>query len=545
MTTTTAPKAATTQGASGDRPRVLVAEKIAQSGIDAIAARCDVEVADGWDLDTLTSRLPEFDAIVIRSATKLTAELIDAGTNLRVIGRAGVGVDNVDLDAASRRGIVVVNAPTSNVLSVAEHCLGLMLALARNVARGDATMRAGEWQRSKLGGIELAGRTLVLLGMGRIGQLVAERAKAFDMHVVGFDPFLSRELFHRMGVEPVDTLDEALARADVLSLHMPLTPDTRGLIGERELGLLKPGALIVNTARGPLVELDALDAALDAGTLGGVALDVFPTEPPAPHPLFERTNVLVTPHLAASTREAQDRAGEQVADQVVAALCGGVVTSAVNVPAIGPEELEALQPWMPLASRLARLADQLVVGPPSSVHVHSRGELAAHGTRMLVTGAIVGLLAGTTEEPVNAVNAVHVAERRGLDVSDEAEDAATTYRSVLSVRVGGADRVATASGTLLGSTDGRPWLTRLVGFNLDIELVRHMAFFRYQDVPGVIGCVGTAFGDAGTNIANMSVARNDGVALMAVSFDEAPPQAAIDQIAKQVECEIAQAVDLG
>ncbi len=545
MTATTAPEAATTPGASGDRPRVLVAEKIAQAGIDAIAARCDVEVADGWDLDTLTTRIAEFDAIVIRSATKMTAELIDAGTNLRVIGRAGVGVDNVDLEAASRRGIVVVNAPTSNVLSVAEHCMGLMLALARNVARGDATMRAGEWQRSKLGGVELAGRTLVLLGMGRIGQLVAERAKAFDMHVVGYDPFLSRELFHRIGVEPVDTLDEAFQRADVLSLHMPLTPETRGLVGERELGLLKPGALIVNTARGPLVDLDALDAALESGTLGGVALDVFPSEPPAPHPLFERPNVLITPHLAASTREAQDRAGEQVAEQVVAALCGGVVTSAVNVPAIGPEELEALQPWMPLASRLARLADQLVVGPPSSVHVHSRGELAAYGTRMLVTGAIVGLLAGTTDEPVNAVNAVHVAERRGLDLSDAAEDAATTYRSVLSVRVGGNDRVATASGTLLGSTAGRPWLTRLVGFDLDIELVRHMAFFRYEDVPGVIGCVGTAFGDAGTNIANMSVARDGGVAFMAVSFDEAPPQSAIDQIASKISCEIAQSVDLG
>ncbi|MCW2923140.1 MAG: phosphoglycerate dehydrogenase [Thermoleophilia bacterium] len=542
-TTSTTP--APLHAARGDRPKVLVAERIADAGIAALEASCDVEVADGWGIEGLLNRIPEFDAIVVRSATKVTADVIEAGTRLRVVGRAGVGVDNVDLDAASRRGIVVVNAPTSNVLSVAEHCMGLMLAVARNVARGDATLRAGEWQRSKLGGIELAGRTLVLLGMGRIGQLVAERARAFDMRVVGYDPFLPREQFARLGVEHAATLDEALGQADVLSLHMPLTPDTRGLLGERELALMPQGAIVVNTARGPLVDLDAVDASLEAGHLGGAALDVFPTEPPAPHPLFQRSNVVVTPHLAASTAEAQDRAGEQVAEQVVAALCGGVVTSAVNVPAIGPEELEALQPWMPLASRLARLADQLVSGPPSSLHVHSRGELAAHGTRMLVTGAIVGLLSGTTDEPVNAVNAGHVAQRRGLELSEETEETATTYRSILSVRVGGADRVATASGTLLGSASGRPWLTRLVGFDLDIELVRHMAFFRYRDVPGVIGCVGSAFGDAGVNIANMTVARHDDLAFMAVSFDDAPPQEAIDRVAAAVECEIAQTVDLG
>ncbi|MCB0878976.1 MAG: phosphoglycerate dehydrogenase [Thermoleophilia bacterium] len=546
-TTTTAPGAEAAATEAGERPRVLIAEKIAQAGIDSIAEQCDVEVADGWDLDTLTSRIGEFDAIVIRSATKMTPELIEAGTNLRVIGRAGVGVDNVDLDAASTRGIVVVNAPTSNVLSVAEHTLGILLALARNVTRGDSTLRQGEWQRSKLKGVELAGRTLVLLGAGRIGQLVAARARAFGMRVVGYDPFLPAERFVRIDVERAETIEEALGQADVISLHMPLTPDTRGMVDDALLASVKPGALLVNTARGALCDLDALQRALDAGTLGGAALDVFPEEPPPAHPLFERSDVVLTPHLAASTVEAQDRAGTQVADQVVAALCGGVVTSAVNVPAIGPEELEVLQPWMPLASRLARLADQLVAGPPSSLHVNSRGELASFGTRMLVTGALVGLLAGSTDEPVNAVNAVHVAERRGLDVTEAAEDAATTYRSVLSVRVGGNDRIAKASGTLIGGPGpaARPWLTRLVGFDLDIELTRHMAFFRYRDVPGVIGHVGTAFGDAGINIANMSVARRDGLALMAVSFDEAPPQRAIDRIAAAVECEIAHAVDLG
>lgn len=543
MTTTPTTEAATVATGTGDRPRVLVAERIAQAGIDAIAERCDVEVADGWELDTLTSRIGEFDAIVVRSATKVTAELIDAGSRLRVIGRAGVGVDNVDLDAASRRGIVVVNAPTSNVLSVAEHCMGLMLALARNVARGDATLRAGEWQRSKLGGIELAGRTLVLLGMGRIGQLVAERARAFDMHVVGYDPFLSRERFHRLGVEPAGTLEEALGRADVLSLHMPLTPETRGLIGTRELDLLPDGAIVVNTARGPLVDLDALDAALEAGRIGGAALDVFPTEPPAPHPLFERSNVLITPHLAASTREAQDRAGEQVAEQVVAALCGGVVTSAVNVPAIGPEDLEALQPWVPVVSRLTRLAAQLAGGAPSRLTVDARGEIAAYDVRMLSTGALVGLLSGATDEPVNVVNAPHVAAQRGLEVEATSDEAARTYRSLVVVGVDAEDGSAEVVGTTIGAED-RPWLTHVLGYSLDIELAPHMAFFRYGDVPGVIGKVGSAFGAAGVNIANMAVGRGEGTALMAVSFDEAPPSAVVEELCAGGEFDLARVVAL-
>lgn len=539
--TTTSPDARLQ--ASGERPRVLVAEKIAPRGLEALEAACEVEIAGGWDLDTLRSRLPEFDAIVIRSATKMTSELIDAGTRLRVIGRAGVGVDNVDLDAASRRGIVVVNAPTSNVLSVAEHCMGLMLSLARNVARGDATLRAGEWQRSKLGGVELAGRTLVLLGMGRIGQLVAERARAFEMKVVGYDPFLPRERFQRLGVECAPTFEQALVQADVLSLHMPLTPETRGLIGAKELAMLPPGALIVNTARGPLIDLDALDAALERGTLGGAALDVFPTEPPPPHPLFEREGVLVTPHLAASTREAQDRAGEQVAEQVVAALCGGVVTSAVNIPAIGPEDLEALQPWVPVVSRLTRLASQLAGGAPRALRVEARGEIASYDVRMLSTGALVGLLTGATDEPVNVVNAPHVAEQRGLDVETVTDEAARTYRSLAVVAVTSDDGSAEVVGTTIGAED-RPWLTHVLGFAVDIELTSHMAFFRYGDVPGVIGKVGSAFGDAGVNIANMAVAREGGTALMAVSFDDSPPAQVVEELLAGGEFELARIVEL-
>jgi D-3-phosphoglycerate dehydrogenase len=530
---------------AGERPRVLVAEVIAPAGIAALEARCDVTIADGWSVEELGERIGDFDGIVIRSATKLTSELIERGERLRVIGRAGVGVDNVDLDAASRRGIVVVNAPTSNVLSVAEHTFGLTLALARNVARGDATMRAGTWQRSKLGGIELAGRTLVLLGMGRIGQLVAERARAFGMHVVGYDPFIPSDRLRSLGVERAETLDDALAQADVLSLHMPLTPDTKGLIGAEQLAKLPDGALIVNTARGPLVDLDALDAALVEGRIGGAALDVFPSEPPPfDHALFTRDNVLVTPHLAASTEEAQDRAGEQVAEQVVAALVGGVVTSAVNVPAIGPEDLEALQPWVPLVARLTRLADQLAEGAPSALRVEARGEIAAYDARMLSTGALVGLLAGSTEDSVNVVNAPHLAEQRGLKVETISDEAARTFRSLIVVNVDGEHSSAEVVGTIIGAHD-RPWLTHILGHSIDIELVPHMAFFQYADVPGVVGRVGSALGEAGVNIANMAVSRSsDGKALMAVSFDEAPTHDVLDRVVASCDFTLAKLVSL-
>lgn len=531
---------------TGDRPMVLVAEPLAPAGIDALRARCDVTVADGWSLEELQSRIGEFDALVVRSATKVTEDLIERATRLRVVGRAGVGVDNVDLDAASRRGIVVVNAPTSNVLSVAEHTMGLTLALARNVAEGDASLRRGEWKRSKLGGVELAGRTLVLLGVGRIGQLVAERARAFGMRVVGFDPYLPAERFQGFGIEHAATLQDALGQADVVSLHMPLTPDTRGLIGREQLAMTKAGAVIVNTARGALVDLDALEEAIGSGHIAGAALDVFPTEPPPHHPLFEREGVLITPHLAASTREAQDRAGEQVAEQVVAALLGGVVTSAVNVPAIGAEDLEALQPWVPLTARLARLAAQLSTGPVRSLRLVARGDIASWDVRMLSTGALVGLLAGATDEPVNVVNAPHIAEQRGIAVDATTDDAARTFRSLVEVCVdctgGGAIEVA---GTTIGPL-ARPWLTRVLGFEVELELVEHMAFFRYADVPGVIGKVGSAFGEAGVNIANMAVARSDsGTALMVVSFDEAPPATVVEQLRTAIDLELSTVVHLG
>jgi D-3-phosphoglycerate dehydrogenase len=513
---------------------VLVNEKIAQAGIDLLDRQFDVTTLPGWSTEELLERIGDFDALVVRSATKVTRELIEAAPRLKVIGRAGVGVDNVDLEAASERGVIVVNAPTSTVTTVAEHTLALMFALARNIARGDATMRAGLWERSKLGGVELSGKRLVLLGMGRIGQLVAERARSLGMLVTGYDPFVSPERFARLGIERAETIDEALAQAQFLSLHMPLNDETRGMIGARELGLLPDGARIVNTARGALIDLDALELAFESGTLGGAALDVYPVEPPAPHPVFQRDAVLLTPHLAASTREAQDRAGVAVAEQVAAALSGGAgaVTTAVNIPAIAAADVEALQPYVPLAARLARLAASLAGQPITRLEVTARGDVAGFDVRMLTYSALVAMLSDSTDEPVTFVNARHIAERRGIQIEESTDPHAPDYDDIVEVRVVG-DRDVRLTGTTIGADD-RPWLTSALGHVIEIELGGHMAIFRYADVPGMIGRVGVAFGEAGVNIANMAVSRGstDGEAraLMALTCDSALPAELVTRI---------------
>lgn len=528
-------------------PRVLVNEKIAAPGVALLRERFDVVELPGWSAEQLAEEIGAFDGILIRSATKLTAELIDRASKMKVIGRAGVGVDNVDLDAATRRGIIVANAPMSTVESVAEHTLGLLFALARNIPQGDATLKAGEWQRSKLGGIELAGKTLVLLGVGRIGQSVADKARALGMRVVGYDPFVAADRFARMGIEQADSIDAALAQAELLSLHMPLTPETRNLLGADALATLPAGARIVNAARGALVDLDALDAAMESGHVAGAGLDVFPSEPPSHHPLFDRPNVVLTPHLAASTGEAQDRAGIAVAEQVSAALTGGVVTTAVNIPAMRAEDVEALQPFAGVAARLARLAHAAVGGGAASLlKVESRGDIAAFDVRMLVDNALVGMLSGTSDEPVTFVNARTIAAARGLEVAESTDPAARGYTSLLHVAVTG-DAGPLAEAALVGTTigrDDRPWLVEALGFDVDIELAGHMALFRYADVPGMIGRVGTAFGEAGMNIANMAVARRDGKALMAVTFDEAPPRELIERIGASEAFDFACAVAL-
>ena len=375
--------------------KVLVRETIADAGVELLRAKFDVDVDTDSPLEEI---IGGYDALIVRSATKVTADVIARGSRLKVIGRAGVGVDNVDVDAATRRGIVVANAPESNIVSAAEHTIGLLVALARNIPQAHAALVAGRWERSKWGGVELADKVLGVLGFGRIGRQVARRALGLQMKVVAYDPFVSADRFRELGVESA-SFDEVIARADFLTLHLPLNDETRGVIGTAAIGKMRDGVRIVNAARGELVDEDALVAALESGKVAGAAIDVFVQEPYS-GPLLGAPNIIVTPHLAASTEEAQDRAGVVVAEQVVAALEGGLVTNAVNIPTVGADDLEVLGPYIPLAAKLGRFAMELAGGEVRTLQIEVYGELAEYDTRLLTVAALNGAFQGHTDQPV-------------------------------------------------------------------------------------------------------------------------------------------------
>jgi D-3-phosphoglycerate dehydrogenase len=509
-------------------PRVLVKEKIADAGVDLLRADFDVELGIDWDDAELEQRIGEFDAILIRSATKMTPELIGRADKLKVIGRAGTGVDNVDMDAATKRGIIVANAPESNSIAAAEHTLALALALARNVPQAHGALIAGEWARSKYGGNELYGKTLGVIGFGRIGQLVAKRAQAFEMDVVAFDKFVTPERFRELGVEGAESIDDLYARADVITLHVPKTPETTGMIDDDAIAKMRDGARIVNAARGPLVDLDAVQRGLESGKLAGVALDVFPEEPFTAHPLFERDDVVVTPHLGASTAEAQDRAGIDTAGQVQAALSGGVVTNAVNIHAVRPEAMEALAPFVPLCEKLGRLAQGLEPAAVDRVEVSFQGKIAEHDTRLLGIAVLVGILSGHTEEPVNLVNAPAMAEDRGIELVERKESGSEDFTELITVRLGGAE----VAGTGIGPRND-PYLVSVWGQSFSMPFADHIAVFRYADQPGMIGRVGNAFGEHGVNIVSAAVGAEDASdeAVMALTTDAPVPAGVVEEIA--------------
>ena len=506
-----------------DRPRVLVREPIAEAGVELLRSRFDVDVDGDSDL---AETIAGYDAIVIRSATQLTGEVIARADRLKVIGRAGVGVDNVDVDAATRRGIVVANAPDSTVVSAAEQTIGLLVALARNIPQAHAALKQGTWERSRWGGIELAGKTLGVVGLGRIGQQVARRAAGLGMRVVAFDPFVGEDRFREAGIERETTLEAVLAAADFVTLHLPLTDETAGIIDRDAIASMREGARLINAARGALVDEDALVEAIRSGKLAGAALDVFSSEPYS-GPLLELDEVVVTPHLAASTDEAQDRAGVIVAEQVVAALEGGLVTNAVNIPVVDAADLEMLGPFIPLAAKLGRLAVELEGGWPKRVVVAAHGPLSEYDTRLLTVAALNGLFQGRVDQAVNYVNAPVIAAERGIAVSEERLRASRDYMNLVEVR---ADDVA-VSGTTIGP-EPRLFLAGALGYSIDIELAPNLVFLLYTDIPGVIGRVGTMFGEHGVNIANMAVSRTHeaGKALMAFAIDAPAPPELVDRI---------------
>jgi D-3-phosphoglycerate dehydrogenase / 2-oxoglutarate reductase len=517
--------------------KVLVAEDIGSSGIELLKEHFDVDTAfdqDGFDLE---QRIGDYDGILIRSATKLTADLIDKATNLKAVGRAGVGVDNVDVPAATKRGIVVANAPQSNVVTAAEHTLALLLALARNVPQAHSSLTSGKWERSKFSGTEVMDKTLGILGFGRIGQLVAQRAMSFGMRIVAFDPFVGAERYRELGVEKADSSDEVYAQADFITLHLPKTPETENWLDAEAFAKMRDGVRVLNVARGPLIDEQALEAALDSGKVGGAALDVFRTEPITEHALFGRPNVIVTPHLGASTAEATDRAGFQAAEQVVAALTGGAVLTAVNVPAVGAEDLEVLGPFLPLARQLGRLAASLAEGSSvDRIEIEYLGRIAERDTRPLGVGVLVGFLSGHTEEEVNDVNAPGIAAERGIEVVETSSATARDFTDLLRVTIVSGERPERVVGTVLGQRH-RPHLLEAWGQRFNLQLEPHLAIFRYSDVPGMIGRVGTAFGEQGVNISSAAVGHapddgdRDGLAVMVVTTDQRVRQSVVDELA--------------
>src|SRR3954465_12495918 len=516
--------------------KVLVAEKVGASGIDLLRAHFDVDTAFDQDDFDLAGRIGEYDGILIRSATQMDANMIAAGAKLKGIGRAGVGVDNVDVPAATKRGIVVANAPQSNVVTAAEHTMGMLLALARNIPQAHMALVNGEWARAKYSGIELMDKTLGILGFGRIGQLVAERARGFGMRVIAFDPFVSADRYRELGVDKAETSDDVYAAADFLTLHLPKTPEAEGWLDAEALAKCKDGVRVLNVARGPLIVDEDLKEALDSGKVAGAALDVFREEPATDHPLFTYPNVVVTPHLGASTAEATDRAGYQAAEQVVAALTGGVVTSAVNLPAVLAEDMEALGPFVPLSAGLGRIAAALAEGTSvDAVEIEYLGRIAERDTRLLTVQVLKGILSGHTEEDVNDVNAPTLADERGIQVSETSRPHARDFTDLVRVTVVSGGAGTRVVGTVLGRLN-RPHLLEAWGSRFNGQLEDPLAVFRYRDQPGMLGTVGTVLGETGVNIVSAAVGRrpdDDDEATMVVTADAPVPQEVIARIVER------------
>jgi D-3-phosphoglycerate dehydrogenase len=521
--------------------RVLVAENIGASGVGLLRdAGFDVEVGTGWDRAELEARIADFDGIVVRSATQVDADLLAKADRLRVVARAGVGVDNVDVDAATRRGVVVANAPQSNVITAAEHTMALLLALARNVPQAHASLTGGSWDRARFSGVELHEKTLGVLGFGRIGQLVAHRARGFGMRILAYDPYLSEDRFRELGVERAETPDDVYREADFLTIHLPKNKETEGFLDAAAFAKMKDGVRVLNVARGPLVVDADLAAALDSGKVAGAALDVFTTEPVTDHPLFGYPNVVVTPHLGASTAEATDRAGYQAAEQVVAALTGGAVTSAVNLPAVAPDDLEAVGPFLRLCTSLGRIAAALAPGTSvDAVEVEYLGRIAERDSRLLTIQVVKGVLGGHTEEAVNDVNAFTLAHERGLEIAERSTPLAHDFTDLVRVRLRSGDHSTRVVGTVLGRRN-RPHLLEAWGSRFNVQLEKHLAVFRYRDQPGMLGRVGTALGDAGVNIVSAAVGRrpeeeSGGEAVMIVTADAPVPASVLAGVVNGVD----------
>ncbi len=524
--------------------KVLVAESIAASGIEKLREQFDVDVKTDLTPEQLVAEIGVYDALIVRSATRATREVIEAGHNLKVIGRAGVGVDNVDVDAATERGIIVCNAPTSNIVSAAEHTMALMLSMSRNIPQASASMHQCKWERSKFTGAELYEKTLAVFGLGRIGGLVCERARGFGMRIIGYDPYTTPERAQAMGVELVESVDDILAQADFITVHLPKSKETIGMFGAEQFAKMKDGVRIINTARGGIYQVEALADAIRSGKVAGAAIDVFEIEPCTDSPLAEFDNVILTPHLGASTSEAQDRAGEQIADFVADGLLGKMVPTAVNIAPVSPDVLEKVGPYLPIAEGLGAMVAQMAHGV-DKIEVHFKGHIADTDTRILRTAVLKGMLSRVSAESVNFVNAEYYAEQRGIEITERRSSEALDYVNLILVTADTPDGQIEIGGTVIGKKN-EPRLVSLYGFDLDMLPTKYMSFFRYDDRPGMIGKVGTMLGAHKINIGSMQVGRTKkaGEALMGINVDIPVPADVLDLIKAEAGISTAWSVEL-
>ena len=499
--------------------KILVAEPLARQGLEILRAHHDVDERTGLSPAELAAIIGDYDALLVRSQVKVTADILAHASRMIVIGWAGVGVDNVDLEAATRAGIVVVNAPTGNTVSAAEQTIALMLALARRTAAADASVRRGEWKRSAFTGVELRGRTLGIIGLGKIGQAVADRAHGLEMNVIGYDPFVTADQAALHGIALVE-LDQIIEKSDVITVHVPLNKATRGMIGPEQIGKLKPGVMLVNVARGGVYDEAAVAEALLDGKIAGAAFDVFEKEPPVDSPLMSAPNTVLTPHLGASTAEAQVRVAEEACEQVIDVLAGRSARYAVNAPLLTPETARAIAPYLPLTETLGRIAAQYLRGGIRALTVDVAGDLAAYDAAQLTAAALRGILDNATSERVNLINAAFLARNRGLIVTERKTNDAGTFASLVSLTVEGDSGKALLAGTV---ANGEQRLVRIDDSWLDMTPTPLMVITRHQDKPGTMGRIGLILGEADVNISSMTLARSgprqDALMLLAVDDD--------------------------
>lgn len=511
-------------------PKILISDKVAQEGIDILRKVGDVDVKTGLPEDELCKIIGDYDALVIRSSTQVTAKVLEAAKKLKIIGRAGVGVDNVDVPVATEKGVIVVNSPGGNTIAAAEHTVALLLALSRNIPQAHCSMSAKEWNRNAFTGNEVYKKTLGILGLGKIGQEVAKRCLSFGMRVIAYDPFISVEAAAAAGVELLD-LNDCLKQSDYITLHLPKNKETLGMIGAKQFEMMKDGVRIVNVARGGIIDDAALLEALKSGKCAGAALDVYPVEPPDFNDaIFTAPHLITTPHLGASTEEAQTNVAIDVAEQIVDVFEGRSARSAVNMPALAPELLAAVQPYLPLAEKLASLAVQTTEGRPAKIEIKYSGEIASIESGPITRAVLVGLLRPALGETVNPVNAPVIAKSRGIEVTESKTPEVAEYSSLISVCVKTDKGVTEISGTLYGAHDLR--VVRMGGFPMDVVPEGVLIVAPHKDQPGIIGKVGTLLGEKDINIAGMYVGRKTPrhTAIMVLGVDAEVPAGVMEQI---------------